>query len=120
LELGLRLNAKNTPALQACLRRDAAAPKRPDFSAKATIIALAASVRPHNTIGVLPDADFYWRRRFADDGHVLEADDEATGQLGHAATGNGGDDLKKSASLPKAAKQTEQHRPREPSLARLC
>ena len=51
--------------------------------------------------GVLLDADFYCRRRFADDGHVLEADDEATGQLGHAATGNGGDGLKKNASCQK-------------------
>jgi hypothetical protein len=44
---GLRLNAKNTPPLE--FLRDAPASKRPDFLPNATVIALAVSVRPHNT-----------------------------------------------------------------------
>ena len=54
---GLRLNAKNTPPLQFFLKRDAPASKGPDFPPNAIVIALAASVRPHNT----SDSDRPWK-----------------------------------------------------------
>ena len=46
--VGTTSNAKNTSPFQFFCKRDAAASQRPDFSPGATVVALAASVRPHN------------------------------------------------------------------------